>query len=125
MLLVQLFSGGLMTTFLSKELHADLTSAQKDKKLKKSRLRVEFNGALVPVLKLWDNGFSMDIEHAPQLRGLVDIFDGSRHLSQCLIIASTEENGEIHFEFKRSTDVTDTPALDFVLPKNKPVALLN
>ena len=114
-----------MTTFLSKELHADLTRAQKDKKLKKSRLRVEFNGALVPVLKLWDSGFSMDIEHAPQLRGLVDIFDGSLHLSQCLIIASTEENGEIHFEFKRSTDVTDTPALDFVLPKNKPVALLN
>ena len=120
-----LFSGGFMTTFLSKELHADLTRAQKDKKLKKSRLRVEFNGALVPVLKLWDTGFSMDSEYAPQLRGLVDIFDGSRHLSQCLIIASTEENGEIHFEFKRSTDVADTPALDFVLPKNKPVALLN
>ena len=114
-----------MTTFLSKEVHADLTRAQKEKKLKKSRLRVEFNGALVPVLKLWDNGFSMDSEYAPQLRGLVDIFDGSRHLSQCLIIASTEENGEIHFEFKRSTDVADTPALDFVLPKNKPVALLN
>jgi hypothetical protein len=119
------WSGGFMTTFLSKELHADLTRAQKDKKVKKSRLRVEFDGALVPVLKLWDNGFSMDIEHAPQLRGLVDIFDGSRHLSQCLIIASTEESGEIHFEFKRSTDVTDTPALDFVLPKDKPVALLN
>ena len=114
-----------MTTFLSKELHADLTRAQKDKKVKKSRLRVEFDGALVPVSKLWDNGFSMDIEHAPQLRGLVDIFDGSRHLSQCLIIASTEESGEIHFEFKRSTDVTDTPTLDFVLPKDKPVALLN
>ena len=120
-----LWSGGFMTTFLSKELHDDLTRAQKDKKVKKSRLRVEFDGALVPVLKLWDNGFSMDIEHAPQLRGLVDIFDGSRHLSQCLIIASTEESGEIHFEFKRSTDVTDTPALDFVLPKDKPVALLN
>ena len=85
-----------MTTFLSKELHDDLTRAQKDKKVKKSRLRVEFDGALVTVLKLWDNGFSMDIEHAPQLRGLVDIFDGSRHLSQCLIIASTEESGEIH-----------------------------
>jgi len=114
-----------MTTFLSKELHADLTRAKKDKKLEKSRLRVEFNGAHAPVLKLWDNGFSMDIEHAPQLRGLVDIFDGSRHLSQCLIIASTEENGEIHVEFKRNTDVKDTPALDFVLPKNKPLALLN
>ena len=37
-----------MTTFLSKELHADLTRAQKDKKVKKSRLRVEFDGALVP-----------------------------------------------------------------------------
>ena len=118
-------SGGFMTTFLSKEVHADLTRAKKDKKLKKSRLRVEFNGALVPVLKLWDGGFSMDIEHAAHLRGLVDIFDGSRHLSQCLIIASTEENGEIHFEFKRNTDVKDTAALDFVLPKNRPVALLN
>ena len=116
--------------FLDRQKQADshpfpASLRQKDKKVKKSRLRVEFDGALVPVLKLWDNGFSMDIEHAPQLRGLVDIFDGSRHLSQCLIIASTEESGEIHFEFKRSTDVTDTPALDFVLPKDKPVALLN
>ena len=54
-----------MTTFLSKELHADLTRAQKDKKLKKSRLRVEFNGALVPVLKLWANGFSMILSMLP------------------------------------------------------------
>ena len=120
-----MLSGGFMTTFLSKEVHADLNRAQKDKKLKKSRLRVEFNGALVPVLKLWDSGFSMDIEHAPHLRGLVDIFDGSRHLSQCLIIASTEENGEIHFEFKRNTGVTDSAALDYVPPKNRPVALLS
>ena len=42
------------------------------------------------------------------------MYRGSRHLSQCLIIASTEESGEIHFEFKRNADVTDTPALDFI-----------
>ena len=56
-----------MTTFLSKELHADLTRAKKDKKLEKSRLRVEFNGAHAPVLKLWDNGFSMDLVTYPSV----------------------------------------------------------
>ena len=84
-----------MTTFLSKEVHADLIRAQKDKKLKKSRLRVEFNGALVPVLKHWESGFSMDIEHAPNLRGLADELDAQTRLDVIKDFFGADKVGEV------------------------------
>ncbi len=80
---------------------------------------------MYPVLKLWTTGFSVDAENAPHMRGLVDIFEGPKHVSQCLIVASDEENGEVKFEFKRSTPTSDKAALDFVRSPDAPVALLN
>ena len=59
------------------------------------------------------------------MRGLVDLFEGSNHLSQCLTIASDEHDGEIKFEIKRCTAPTDKGALDLARRPNAPVALLN
>ena len=60
----------------------------------------------------------------PRLRGLVDVYDGSRHICQCLIVASTVENGELICDFKRSTLAEDRPALDFWRDENAPVGYL-
>jgi len=66
----------------------------------------------------------VDLQDAPQLRGLVDLYDGSRHLYQCLIVASEEEGGEMRYEFKRNTRAVDSAPLDFERDANKPVALI-
>ncbi len=113
-----------MTTYLPKEVAAGLEAARKTALRKKSRLRIEANGSRVKVLSLWDDGFSVEREDAPNLRGLVDMFDGGRHLYQCLIVASEEDGDEMRYDFKRSTEATDRAPLDFVRPDDAPIALL-
>ncbi len=113
-----------MTTYLSAELREGLAAARKLAQKRKNRLRVETNGATYPVLRVWDGGFAIDLEDAPKLRGLVDLYDGGRHLSRCLIVAADAQEDEMWFVYKRSTAVADSAALDFVRDETAPVALL-
>ncbi|MGJ8545812.1 MAG: hypothetical protein ACSHWZ_10245 [Sulfitobacter sp.] len=113
-----------MEFMLSKEVQSGLDQARMDAMKKSSRLRIDHGGTLHRVLRLWKTGFAMEAETAPHLRGLVDIYDGAKHLFQCLIIAAEEENGEMLFEFKRATPVSETAPLDFEKDQNAPVALI-
>ena len=110
--------------FLPKEVQAGLDAARKAEMKKKNRLRVKTNGEVFRVLRLQDDGFFMDMQDAPHLRGLVDLYDGAKHLYQCLVIASQEENDEMFYEFKRATGVANEPALDYVKDDEAPVALV-
>ena len=114
-----------MTDFLPKEVREGLEMARKRDLRKKSRLRIRVGDEVFTVLRFWETGFALDIEDAPHLRGLVDIYDGARHLYQCLIVASEEDSGEMIYEFKRNTAAVDKAPLDFVRDENAPVALLN
>ena len=102
-----------MLEFLSKEVLAGLDAARKSRERKASRLRVQVGEAVYPVLRFSPGGCVLDGKFAPHLRGLVDIYDGSIHLAQCLIVATTVDGDEISCEFKRMTPVADRPALDF------------
>lgn len=113
-----------MLEYLPAEVREGLEAARKRDMRRKSRLRVQLGDQVYPILRLRDDGFTVDAEHASHLRGLVDIFDGARHVFQGLIIASTVENGELICEFKRSTAVTDRPPLDFWKDENAPVGYL-
>ena len=59
----------------------------------------------------------LEAEIASEIRGLVDLYDGDKHLQQCLIVASTEENGIVHFEYKRKTATTIDAPKDFYQEK--------
>tara|TARA_E500000178_G_C16532379_1_gene535020 strand:- start:17 stop:493 length:477 start_codon:yes stop_codon:yes gene_type:complete len=118
------FGGHAMSTFLPQDVQAGLDAARIKALRKSSRLKIKTDLESFRVLRLWDNGFSLEAGTAPGLRGLVDIYDGERHLYECLIIASDEENGEMRFEFKRNTVVTDQAPVDFYRSENAPVALL-
>ena len=114
-----------MFEFLSREVREGLEAARKAALKKKSRLRVEVGDAVYPVLRFWDTGFSLDAEFSPsKLRGLVDVYDGSRHIFQCLIMASTIEDGELVCDFKRATAVSERAPLDFWRDENAPVGYL-
>ena len=114
-----------MSTFLSRDVQQGLDRARADDLKRKSRFRVQFDGEIYPILKLWETGFVISAEGAPHMRGLVDVFNGATHVYQCLIVASQEEHGEVHFEFKRNTVALDRPPLDFEQRHDAPVALLN
>ncbi len=113
-----------MTDYLSPEIEAALKAARKQAMRKSSRLRVHVGDEKYPIMRLWDEGFALDLEDAPHLRGLVDVYDSAKHLMQCLIVASAEEAGEVIYEFKRATVANDTAPLDYERAVNAPVALL-
>ncbi|MTH98655.1 MULTISPECIES: hypothetical protein [Alphaproteobacteria] len=113
-----------MSTYVSKEMRAELDAARIATLKKASRLRVEMGDNYFKILKLWNDGFSVEAETTPQLRGLVDIYDGAKHLYQCLIIADEEEGGEMRYEFKRNTAAADKAPLDFYRAPDAPIALL-
>lgn len=114
-----------MLEFFSKEVRDGLDAARKRDRARKSRLRVHLGDAVFPVVRLWDGGFALDAERVPRLRGLVDVYDGARHIFQCLIVASSVEDGELICDFKRSTPAEDRPALDFWRDENAPVGYLS
>lgn len=113
-----------MIDFLPKDVRAGLEAARKRDLKRQSRLRVKAGDDLFRVLKLKENGFVLEADQAPQLRGLVDLYDGAKHVSQCLIIATQEEEGGMFYEFKRETPAIDTPPLDFYQEEFAPVALV-
>ncbi len=114
-----------MSDYLPKEVREGLELARKRDLRRKSRLRIHANDDIFPVLRFWDTGFALDIENAPHLRGLVDLYEGSRHLYQCLIVASEEADGEMVYDFKRNTAAIDKAPLDFERSETAPFALLD
>ena len=114
-----------MLEFLPKEVREGLEAARKRDQRRRSRLRVQVGDAVFPVRRFWQGGFALDADFTPgKLRGLVDVYDGSRHIFQCLIVASGLENGELVCDFKRATAVSDRAALDFWRDENAPVGYL-
>lgn len=113
-----------MSDFLPKEVRAGLEEARKRDLRRKSRMRVITGEQVYSILRYWEDGFTLDADQVEHLRGLVDIYDGARQISQSLIIASEVEAGELVCTMKRSTAALDRAPLDFVRDENAPVALL-
>jgi len=114
----------LMLEFLPQDIRDGLEAARKRESGRKSRLRVQVGEAVFPILRFWHDGFALDAALTPHLRGLVDVYDGSRHIFQGLIVASLVDNGDLICDFKRMTIVSDRAALDYERDENAPVALL-
>ena len=113
-----------MLEFLPQDIRDGLEAAKKRDWKRRSRLRVQLGDAVFPILRMWENGIALDASSTPHLRGLIDIYDGANHILQCLIVATTIENGELICDFKRATPVADRPALDFVRDENAPAGYL-
>lgn len=113
-----------MFEFLSREVRAGLEEARKRAERRRSRLRVHAGNEIYPILRFWHDGLALDAAKVSQLRGLVEIHDGSRHLYTSLIVASEVSGGELICEMKRSTPAADQPLADWVRDEDAPVALI-
>lgn len=113
-----------MTTYLSPEILAGLEEARTRGWQSSKRLRVEAGPQSYAVLRAWEGGFALRAGSAPHLRGLVDMYDGARHLKRCLIVASGEEGHEVRFELKVVNEAVGEQPVDFERDRNAPVALI-
>ncbi|WP_370251158.1 hypothetical protein [Nioella sp.] len=114
-----------MTGYLPKEVLEGLKAAQKKAERKRSRRSVHVGDDVYPILQFAEEGFALDAEHAPHLRGLVDIYEGPRHLYQALIVASEMHGDMMRYEFKRNTPASDHAPRDFYQEQDAPIALLD
>lgn len=113
-----------MSEYLPQSVRDELEAAQRSKRKKKTLLRIRAGERNFDVLRRWDGGFSLAADEAPPLRGLVDLYDGARHMYRCLIVTSAEDAGERRFEYKRATAALDEAPLDFERDPEAPIALL-
>ena len=113
-----------MLEFLPREVREGLEAARKRDRMRKSRLRVQLGEAVFPVRRYWGTGFALDAARLSRLRGRVDLYDGSRHICQCLIVASEIDAGELVCSFKWATAVTGKAPLDYWRDENAPVGYL-
>lgn len=97
----------------------------RQKSLKRGdKLSVRDGDAVYRILRIWDGGFAISADVAPRLRGRVSIYDGARHVYQCLIIDSELSGDERIFDFKWVHHVPDGPPADFIRETDAPIALL-
>lgn len=113
-----------MSDYLPEAVRKGLEDARRTALRRSSRLCIHDGDKVHRVLRMWEGGFALDADNAPHLRGHVDLYDGMRHLYQCLVVASAQDAGEMIYEFKWHTPVADHPALDFEQDSDEPVALI-
>jgi len=113
-----------MSSFLPQSVRDELAAAQRMDRRRRATRVVHVGDEAFAILQMTDRGFSVDAEDAPRLRGLIDIYDGPRHLYQALIVASEQVGDLMHYEFKRNTPAETRAALDFEMPGDNAVGLL-
>jgi len=113
-----------MSGFLPKEVQQGLDEARMRDLKRRARQQVHAGNQVYPILRSWPGGFALDAAEVTQLRGLVDIYEGQRHLAQSLIVASAVEDGQLICTTKLSTAALDRPPLDYVRDETAPVGYL-
>lgn len=113
-----------MLHVLPEDIRRGLQRARKASLRRSNKLCVHDGNQVYRINRLRADGFSIASSDAAKLRGRVEIYDGARHLYQCLIVNCCENGDETVFEFKWMHHVRNQPAADFVREREAPAGLL-
>lgn len=114
-----------MLEFLPQAVRDGLAQARKQSMRRGNRLSVHDGETIHRINRLWDDGFAVDAKSGPRLPVRVSIYDGTRHLYQCLVIDSADKGEERVFEFKWLHAIPDRPPADFVREADAPIAMIS
>ncbi len=68
-----------------------------------------------PILDLTADSCLIEASDSATLRGYADIYDGERHLSQCLLVLAAPEGELLRCSFKRRTAFRVDPPQDYAV----------
>lgn len=114
-----------MLEHLPEEIREGLARAHRRQSTNRRRLALHIGEQVFPIHKFWPEGFAISSEGLSGLRGHVDIYEGSRHILTCLIIASDFEGEQLICHFKRATRVHDAPPLDYEVDSTRATLFLS
>jgi hypothetical protein len=114
-----------VTEFLPRELQTQLDAARRQARRKRASRVVHVGDEAFPILDYSETGFAVDAADVPRLRGLIDIFDGPRHLSRALIVASARDGDLMRYEYKCNTPAAISAPVDFERDAEAPSGLLS
>ncbi|GAB5447038.1 hypothetical protein [Gymnodinialimonas sp.] len=114
-----------MSEYLPKEIRDQLAAAHRHVKRKRATRTVHVGDEAFAILEMSGDGFALERDKAPRLRGLIDIYEGAQHLYQALIVASAEDGDLMRYDFKRNTATARTAPVDFVQSDTRPAGLLS
>jgi hypothetical protein len=113
-----------MSDILPEHIRQGLEAARKSALKLSNRLCVHDGDMVYSIQRMWADGFALENGVADKLRGRVEIYDGARHLYQCLIVSSEVQNDQRIFEFKWLHPVSAHPPVDFVREGFVPAGLI-
>ena len=113
-----------MREFLHRQMPRSPDAAHPAAQGRAPRWRVHLGSRVFCVQRLWHDGFALGADDAHALRGFADIYDGSRHVAHCLIIATEARSNEVICEYKRYTPAQAGPPADFWRDEHRPAPLL-
>lgn len=87
------------------------------------RLSVQMGDVVVRILSLDQTGFTV-AQDSPNLRGAVSLFDGPRHMADCLVMRIKGADDVAHYEYKRRTEATASAPTDYVRAADAPAGLI-
>lgn len=99
-----------MDIFLPEGFEPRRSRAPKSSPARARKLSVEVGGVHYPVSRRWATGFVTTAADVPILKGLVDLYDGSQFLHQCLITGREGIDGQQVYTFKRAAGIEYTLA---------------
>lgn len=105
-----------MSEYVQPEIAAALEVARRNAQRTASRHTVVAGERQHRVIELRRDGFVIEADGRPPLRGYVDLLLGDERISRRLVVCAWAEDGLVGYEFKRSSpDKEETPA-DYVEP---------
>lgn len=113
-----------MTYTLPEAVRQGLEQARKISLHRGGRLCVHDGEEVYRIRRFWADGLSIDARHGDSLRGRVEVYDGSRHLYQALIVGGTLDGEEAVFDIKWLHPVTETAPLDYAPEVPVPAGLI-
>lgn len=114
-----------MDEFVSQDIVTGLAKARARPVGRKRRLRLQVGESVFPVLDVWKGGFSVSKEDCPNLRGFVELYDGTRHIASCLVVCAKQDDDVMRYEYKRVTRAQMEGAKDFVVDLTAPTGYLS
>ena len=87
-----------------------LEGNRRAKARRRSRYSVRWADGELPVLELTPEGFVIEAEGPPPLRGFTDIFLGDERVLHGLVICTWARDGLVGYEFKRGSAANEVRA---------------